>query len=598
MKNHQNFFDIMFKFLKTHKMSVLSALLVIAAALLGADLGFAMAVDPVDLAPDANPSENLKPISEENPGGRPADETPQQDEQGFNTQMQGHAATATDVRDAGLEAEDYDADVDEFQKFKFPTETLIARKCRPVKVKSYVHGHYRTGSTDLTAVYTGESVTITAGVNSAGVYTYADAVLLLPRSAFDNVECLLEYSTVLLRKTAGYRKDEEGNEVHDGEMVLYVLDHKDSNAKIRFKVLNPPIQKESGTEGQPGYIPATSVTIANDTKFVVLATAGTESQMHVAPETYLPVKSEAFLQKKISTAVITEEFEDQDKKVAWNKNKVLRNMETNFKRKCSRSHWAGTGKRVDVWVPEINGREAAYTELGVIRQIPMLYTYGAEFNDDDLLAISTLMFTNNSVSDEADVACGKKALQRLIKYVNSTEKYRDIGKVEVSEFGIVIRRYRDNFGTLNFYWDQQLDDLGYEEYMFAIDWTHADRPYKVNDKSSTRDMSKTGEAREAKEYNLCRIDCVRLNGFNAVMIVPSNIALDAANTGGIQAEFVQTTTLADNGTDVNGDAISKAKKYYLTQDIASMGFSKGDVAEYDSELETWVHFEGLMAKVS
>lgn len=582
----------MFKFLKTHKTSVLSALLVIAAALLGADLGFAMAVDPVELAPDANPSDNLKPISPENPGGRPEEETPQTDEQGFKTQMQGKAATATDVRDAGLEAEDYDEDVDEFQKFKFPTETLIARKCRPVKVNSYVHGHYRTGSTDLTAVYNGADVTITAGQNTAGVYTFADAILLLPRADFDNVECLLEYSTVLLRKTAGYRKDEDGNQVHDGEMVLYVLDHKDANSKIRFKVLNPPVQRASGGT------PATSVTIAADTKFVVLATAGTESQMHVAPETYLPVKTEAFLQKKISTAVITDEFEGQDKKVAWNKNKVLRNMEANFKRKCSRSHWAGTGKRVDVWVPEINGREAAYTELGIIRQIPMLYTYGAEFNDDDLLAINTLMFTNNSVSDEADVACGKKALQRFIKLVNSTEKYRDIGKVEVSDYGIKVRRYRDNFGTLNFYWDPQLDDLGYEEYMFAIDWTHADRPYKTNDKTTTRDMSKTGEAREAKEYNLCRIDCVRLNGYNAVMIVPSNVALDAANTGGIQAEFVQTTTLAEGGTDVNGNPISTAKKYYLTQDIPSLGFEAGDVAEYDAELEMWVHFEGLMAKLS
>ena len=340
------------------------------------------------------------------------------------------------------------------------------------------------------------------------------------------------------------------------------------------------------------------MTIASDTKFVVLASAGSESQMHVPSETYLPVKSMVYLQKKISTAVITDEFEDQDKKVAFGKNRVLRNMESNFKRKCARSHWAGTSarKRVDVWVPEINGREAAYTENGVIRQIPMLYTYGAEFTYDDLLAINTLMFTNNSVSDEADVACGKKALQRLIKFANSTEKYRDISKVMVNKIGIVVRQYQDNFGTLNFYWDPQLDDLGYEEYMFAIDWTHADRPYKVNDKRTERDMSKTGEAREAKEYNLVRIDCVCLNGYNAVMIVPSSVALDAANIGGIQAEFVKTSTLnEETGEDENGDAISRSKKYYLTADIAELGFQAGDVAQWDTELEQWVHFEGLVA---
>lgn len=576
----------MFKFLKTHKMSVLSALLVIVAATLGADLGFAMAVDPVELAPDANPSGNMNPISESNPEGRPADEAVHADEQGTKTQLQGHAATATDVRDAGLEAEDYDREVDEFQKFKFPTETLIARKCRPVKVKSYTPEHGRTGSTNLTATYNGNAVTITAGANVSGVYTYADAVLLLPRNAFDNVECLLEYSTVLLRKVAGYKKDEEGNQVHDGEMVLFVLNHKDTDEKVRFKVLNPPIDRGSGTYGQEGYVAPTSVTINPDTKFVVMATAGSESQMHVASETYLPVKSKVTLQKKICTAVITDEFEEQDKKVPINRNRVLRNMETNFKRKCSRSHWASTGSRLQVWVQEINNREDTFVETGVIRQIPILYTYGAEFTDDDLLAINTLLFTENAVSDEYDVACGKKALTRFIKLVRDNQKYRDVAKVEVSEYGIVVRRYRDNFGTLNFYWDPQLDDLGYAEYMFAIDWKHADRLYKMNDKKSQRDMSKTGEAREAKEYNLCRIDCIRLNGYNAAMIVPSNIALDAAQTGGIEAKFEQAATITDN-TD-------KTKKYYLTADVAALGFRAGDVVEYDSELEQWVLFQGLI----
>ena len=150
-----------FNFLKTHKMSVLSSLLVVAAALLGADLGFAMAVDPVELSPDANPSENMETYNAStNPGGRPADEALQTDEQGGKTQLQNKAATATDVRDAGLEAEDYDKDVDEFRPFAFPIETYIARQCRPVKVNSPVHGHWRTGSTDLDAVWNGSAVTI------------------------------------------------------------------------------------------------------------------------------------------------------------------------------------------------------------------------------------------------------------------------------------------------------------------------------------------------------------------------------------------------------------------------------------------------------
>ena len=172
------------------------------------DLGFAMAVDPVEVAPAGNPSDNMDVYNAStNPGGRPADEALQTDEQGGKTQLQGKAATATDSRDAGLEAEDYDKDVDEFRPFAFPIETYIARQCRPVKVNSPVHGHWRTGSTDLDAVFNGVgdspgAVTITAGSNttktisaaSVVVFNYQTNILKLPVASFDNPECLTEFS--------------------------------------------------------------------------------------------------------------------------------------------------------------------------------------------------------------------------------------------------------------------------------------------------------------------------------------------------------------------------------------------------------------------
>lgn len=570
----------LFRFLTTHKLDLLSILLVTLAALLGADCGFAMAiVEPVEQAPAANPSDNLNPISETNPEGRPEDETPKADEQGGKTQLQNKAATATDVRDAGLEAEDYDADVDNFRKFRFPSETYFARRCRPVKVNSYVHGHYRSGSTDLEAIYTGDSVTITAGQNTEGKYVKNTQVLTLPVSAFDNPDCLTEFSTVAVNNVEGFRKDDEGNEVSDGELVLFVLDHKDGSENVKFRVLNPPVNTSTPT----------TTTIASDSRFYVMATACSESQMHVASETYLPEKFDVFLQKKIVTCVITDEFDEQEKKITLKTRNVLANAEYNFKRKCARSHWNGTKARVDVYVPETGNREAVYFENGVLRQIPMLYTHGAELTDDDLLAMTTLMFTNNSMSDDATVFCGKKAMQRFIKLVNSADKYKDVGKVEVNDYGIKVRNYRDNFGAFEFVWDPTLDDLGYEEYMIVLDLYHATRPYKRNDSKTTRDMSKTGEAREAKEHNLCRIDCIALNGFNAIIVCPSTVALQAYNLGGIEANF-QSVSALPTGSALTADA--KSKKYYLTADDGN--FKAGDVVEWDTELSGWVKFEGLI----
>jgi len=593
-------------FLKTHKMSVLSSLLVVAAALLGADLGFAMAVEPVELATPGNPSDNMNPYdASTNPLGRaaadeagalPSGEALQRDEQGGKTQLQNKAATATDVRDAGLEAEDYDKDVDEFRPFAFPIETYIARQCRPVKVNSPVHGHWRTGSTDLDAVFNGigdvpGDLAITAGSNtsktiggsSVVVYNYQKALLKIPVSSFDNPECLTEFSTVIVKGVAGYKKADDGSEVADGELMLFVLDHKDSSEFIQFKVINPPFN----TTGSP-----TSVTISMNSEFKSAATACAESQMHVASETYLPEKFDVFLQKKIVTCVITDALEEQIKKVPHTKQKILANAEYNFKRECARSHWNGTKARVDVYVPETGNRESVYFENGILRQLNMLYTLsGNVLTDDDLLVMSTLMFTDNSQSDEATVFCGKKAMQRLIKLVNSADKYKDVGRVEVNDYGIKVRNYRDNFGSFEFIYDPTLNDIGYEEAMVAVDLRHATRPYMVNKKTTTRDMSKTGEAREAKEYNLCKYDCVALNGFNSMLVLPANAALIQANLGGIQASF-QSVSALPSGSDLTDAA--KLLKYFLTADDTDAGFKKGDIVEWNFDLNTWDKFQGMV----
>lgn len=578
-------------FLKTHKMSALSVLLVVLAAVLGADASFAMAIDPVELPTGADPAGNMDTYdASTNPEGRNADSTSgakptgealQTDEQGGKTQLQNKAATATDVRDAGLEAEDYDKDVDEFRPFAFPIETYIARQCRPVKVNSPIHGHWRTGSTDLDAVYTGNALTIAANASNGTPYTKNGAILKVAISDFDNSECLTEFSTVLVKGVNGYKKAADGSEVADGELQLFVLDHKDSSDYIKFKVINPPFDTTTPT----------TVQIPQYAEFKSMATACAESQMHVASETYLPEKFEVYLQKKIVTCVITDALEAQIKKVPHTKQKILANAEYNFKRECARSHWAGTKARVDVFVPETGNREAVYFEDGILRQLNMLYTTsGDELTDDDLLVISTLQFTDNSQSDEATVFCGKKAMQRVIRLVNSADKYKDVGKVEVNEYGIKVRNYRDNFGSLEFVYDPTLNDVGYEEAMVVVDLRHATRPYMMN-KSTTRDMSKTAEAREAKEYNLCKYDCVALNGFNSMLVVPSSMALTQAYLGGIQASF-QSVSALPTGSALTSAA--KLLKYYLTADDATAGFKKGDIVEWDTDLDGWNKFQGIV----
>ena len=161
----------------------------------------------------------------------------------------------------------------------------------------------------------------------------------------------------------------------------------------------------------------------------------------------------------------------------------------------------------------------------------------------------------------------------------------------MNDYGIKVRNYRDNFGSFEFVYDPTLNDIGYEEAMIVVDLRHATRPYIVNNKTTQRDMSKTGEAREAKEYNLVKYDCVALNGFNSMLVLPANAALAQANLGGIVASFSSVSALPTGASLTDA---AKLLKYYLTADDATAGFKKADIVEWDFDLNTWTKFQGVV----
>ena len=84
-------------------------------------------------------------------------------------------------------------------------------------------------------------------------------------------------------------------------------------------------------------------------------------------------------------------------------------------------------------------------------------------------------------------------------------------------------------------------------------------------------------------------ELVALNGFNAIIVCPSSVALQAYNLGGIEANF-QSVSALPTGSALTADA--KTMKYYLTADDGN--FKAGDVVEWDAELNGWVKFEGLI----
>lgn len=540
--------NYMIKFLSTHKFSILSVLLVVAAAVLGADSSFAMAVDIAgetdsngDVTPEVQTADSLR-------------ESLQNDSLGLETQKQGGAATATDVRDAGLEAEDIDPNVAKFRPFRFPIEWYIANKCQQVKSKSYEHTHFRSGATELEDVL---------NVAQAGVgkktFKIACANFLNGGAA------LTECSEVFVSGVDGYADD--GKTV-DGELTLYVAKNDDEN--ITFVALNPA---------------STDITIPVNTKFVVGATACSESQMKVAPEAFLPEADTLYLQKKIANVIITDEWKEQAKKVSFIVKDVLHNGLYNFKRKCARTHWLGRQKRIDQKIAELNGNiESVYFERGILRQIPMVYAYnGKSFTYDDFMAMTKLQFTKNSDNNYAVAFCGKNAIERIMKLANTANIQRAITFEDVQEMGISIHKWHDSFGVLEFVHDPTLDDIGYEDYIAIIDIANAVRYYKRNEQQATQDMKKTGESREAERTIISMIDCIGLKGYNAILVTPADKLDKALSLGGVSTQVES----APEGL-TSTESLDKTKLYYLGYALGS--FAAGTIIEYKDT--AWTEFSG------
>lgn len=547
-----------FKHFSTHKISILSVLLVAAAAALGADAAFAMAVDPVIPADAPNPSDPAA-------GGidaRPDGEKPVEDLSGLKTVLPNKAATATDVRDAGLEAEDYDKDVVYFNKFKYASETILASKVKPIKVNSYVVEHFRVGQPNLDSTYIGSGKSIPAGTTTIEISS----------EEFINGDILTEYSTVVIDSVNGYTKDAEGTVYSDGALQLFVLNHNDSG-KVTFNVCN----------GAPSG--GSAITIPTNAVFHVASTAAAESQMRVSPISFLPEKKPAILQKKIETCIITDAFKEQSKKTPLGMSDIIKYTTDIFKRKCARSHWLGQEGRIDVKVKETGNREAAYMEKGILRQIPMLYTFQNEneITNDDLMAMSAMMFTEFAQSDSATVFGGKGAMKKFMKLVNSATKTKDVATVSVNEYGIKVRKYVDNFGSFDFVYDQTFDELGYGSCFVALDLSSMVRYYMRDEKVQTQDMKKTAESREAEVWNISRIDCYCLKGGNALLACPPSFAAQAGKLGGILLHCVIHNTI---------ETCEKGKVNYLSASVG--GYEAGTLIEWDTDINDWKIFEGRL----
>lgn len=536
-----------FNFFKTHKMGFLSLLLVAFAAALGADSSFAMAEVALAGAEDGFSKEYT-------PGA--------EDTKGLETQHQGEAATAGAARAAGLEVEELDQIVAKFRPFRFPLEWFITNRMQQQKATSYEQIHYRSGATVLEAVNNAE-------LTSTGTFAKQNVAFanVSTGSFSSGVESIHEYDTIYIANVAGY--DDKG-ETEDGGLFLFVT--KKDEDSIRFAVINPPATG--------------NVTIPAGSKFVICGNACSESQMIVDPETYLPSSDKLYLQKKISNIVMTDEWLEQARKVKFIQKDVVDNGLYNHKRKCARSHWLGRQFMTTINVKDAKiGNEPVYFERGILRQVNMSYMHsGDDYNWNDLIAISKMMFTENAANTTAVGLCGKNAMQRLLRLAANVQVNRSLQYERNDEMGVSIHKWHDGFGTIEFMLDPTLDDIGYQDFIVILDLENAVHYVKKVEAETSQDLKKTGEAREAQRRIIQTIDCVGLKGFNSMIVGPANAAKAVRELGGVNIDVIASETLTGLESPYEGLVV------YLTENEGE--YLANETYQYKGG--TWVLYKGIV----
>lgn len=506
-------------------------LLSVLAVALGADSAFAMSV-----AAEVVDAPNFEGTA---------------DDKGIASQLDGKAATATHATETGFEEEEIEQKIAVFRPYRFPLEYDIIKNAQQVAVKSYHPIHYRSGSNPLEA-------TVDTAIKATA--TSKNVKLTIPKESITGEECLVPWSTVFAKGVQGYAED---GTTADGDLCLFVLSVDGNN--VYTQALN------SGS--------AAVVNLPVGTKLIVGTTAAYEAQMVVEPDNYQPVAHEVYLQKKLSNIVFTDEWLEQAKKVPFIEKDIRNNALYNFKRKNARTHWLGVKKRITVKVDNL-GEQHVYFEEGVLRQIPMFYPYAnGKLAFEDLNAIAKMQFAKYSANNEARVYCGKDAIQRLLNIDMTVHK--EIKFEDVNEAGMTIRKWKNNFGTLEFVHDPTLDDIGYEEFFVVVDIKNAVRYVKRDQRTDKQDMKKgTGEVQEAQREIFSMIDCVALKGYNAILVGPAE-----------KMGMVAGLTAAKNVYQVAGELPPSPKAGTMVCLTAAVdGFSVDDIIIYNGT--TWELFDG------
>ena len=497
---------------------------------------------------------------------------------GVNGDLTGTPMSATLVNESDLAAREMDKMIAKHRPWKFSATTDMYNKARRVTCTKYEIEHPVSAATVMDCqlgANAGGSNQATITLNTASSHITVDELRMFAPGI-----------TVLVQGVDGWT-DDKTNPQPKGILVMMVTERTSSTCTMI------PLNGKwvSTNYVVPAAIPA-------GTTLSVMSSAGSESQLEVAPEDYIPETKTVYLQKKIVNIVMTDDFKEQIKELPFYNSDLKDNALYNFRRKAERTLWAGVASKKKMFVSEKIGWEDVYTSEGILAQLLNKFAIsGDKITFEDLIDICRIQFGKDSVSDEAEAYSGLGFLARLHKI--DFQKTGDVTMLTQRDtFGIMISKFQCSFGTLNFKKTPALDDLGYSECCAIVDMANATRYVKIDKKSLSVDMKKGGgpggEVREASRDIYIEADALCLRGYNSMLVGPAEkvFNFDSVNPTN-SAIFKYTAAMKTAGYNLEPD-MSKSTSVFNHIVALSLGAANFEPTDGDlwylEAADTFSHF--------
>jgi hypothetical protein len=544
---------------------------------------------------------------------------PSPDTKNNPTELGGVGASATLTNESEIEAREIDRRMVMFTPYKLPELQIKVNLKNTIPVSKYYIKYPTAGATPLDFALD-YAATASAHTASAewGVHNEDGGAAGYPISE-DAFRALTETTTFLLEGVQGYRIPEDGSTTPepDGDLMLQVTNWNESTMKVTVVPIN-------GWEYYNGAWKSVMPTsIAAGTEIHIMATACSESQREVAPENYLPVTKEVYLQKQVTNLVLTDDFLRQMKEIEFGKKELNDRAIYNMNRKASRTFWLGAEGKRQVTPGKHMAKEDVFYTRGVLRQILNKIVVDGDIDFDLLNQICDIQFGVNSLSDQATVFIGSKFNLKLMKlFTQNAPRNISLADFPNETLRLSFKQYTLNaVGTLNFIHSKTLDDIGYSECAVVLDTDNMTRYVKFDLQHSQVDMKKgggpNGETREAERDIYCMADAVSTRGCNSILIGPSKKIFGAYSendmdadiltltetmletyTLGLDPDATKSTSAFNSGNTSFATAVGDndqpkdGVRIYLGADDPYTGYSAGNTVIWSATKSAWELYSG------